>query len=467
MLPYYNSKANKFRYASPAAIAVVAGLALLILSALVLMLKCLLVIMAGAAPLDSVDVSAAAIIMLEVGASTAGLGLVFTILGLVFCFCMSKTERIYFQSRRALFASRFGNPLNLKDGERLPKLVTARAAKNGRFLLRVYASCVTVDELSRVATAISSGLKGKLKNYAVVGVEPSVAAGYVDFYIEDVAIDHQIIVCDINQLRPSDSKKLIVQQNVELDLQYAGSMLVVGRTRSGKTSAVMSLLMGVLLQGRDNYGSQIVIVDPKSAELSRASKHVLTLDDDGGARAILAAVKEFDVTIRKRQAVLNDASEKSGNAEKWFDIGMKPSYLFLDEWVSLLSAYPKKPSKNEPDYSLDAFMAVIRRIITMGASAGCFCIISLPEASVQEGGIPAMLRSAMGTRILFKPTLDEGRLVWDVEKLKALPERTYTAGQAWLSSADGVLDSPQVVHFPRLDLPEYSELGRLLDKYYE
>lgn len=103
----------------------------------------------------------------------------------------------------------------------------------------------------------------------------------------------------------------------------------------------------------------------------------------------------------------------------------------------------------------------------MGASAGCYAIISIAQASVSDGGLPSMLRDAMTTKILFKPTLDEGRLLWDSDKLKDFNcERVYNAGDAWFSSTDGIHDNVSYVRFPYMKFKVYGELGRLLNEYY-
>ena len=132
--------------------------------------------------------------------------------------------------------------------------------------------------------------------------------------------------------------------------------------------------------------------------------------------------------------------------------------------------FPKNPGKDKPEYCLAAFDGLLRRIVTMGASAGCYAIISIAEASVDDsgGGLPAMLRSAMTTKILFKPTLNEGRLIRDSDKLKDFnTERAYNAGDAWFSSTDGVHDNVSCVHFPQMKFKVYAELGRLLKAYYD
>ena len=193
---------------------------------------------------------------------------------------------------------------------------------------------------------------------------------------------------------------------------------------------------------------------------------MVTLDADGEAKAILAALKRFANTITQRQRVLNDLSVVHGDAVKWWDAGMHPSFLFADEYVACRSIFPSKAPKDDPDYCLATFDGIIKRIVTMGASAGCYVIISIAEASVQEGGLPAMLRSAMSTRILFRPTRSEALLLWDKVKIDPLPERVYGPGDAWFSSTDGEHDAVSYVHFPRMDFQVYRELGRLLTEYY-
>lgn len=146
---------------------------------------------------------------------------------------------------------------------------------------------------------------------------------------------------------------------------------------------------------------------------------------------------------------------------------MNPSFLFIDEYVALRSLLPPKATKGDGGYNLRGFDDLLKRIITMGASAGCFAIISIAEASVEEGGLPSMLKSAMTTKILFKPTVEEARLIWNSERLKVLnTERKYGAGDCWFSTTDGVHDMPGYLRFPNLQFKVYEELGRLLKEYY-
>ena len=144
---------------------------------------------------------------------------------------------------------------------------------------------------------------------------------------------------------------------------------------------------------------------------------------------------------------------------------MKPSFLFIDEYVALRALLPAKASKDD-DYCLATFDNLLKRIVTMGSSAGNFVVISVAEASVEQGGLPAMLRSAMSTRSLFRPTLPEARLMWDSEKLQTMPQRVYNAGDCWFSTTDGEHDNVSFAHFPVMNFRVYAALGRLLRAYY-
>lgn len=385
---------------------------------------------------------------------------------LMLCFETLDAWRISWQVRKNLYHPAYGNPLGLKEGERLPPVYCVRKRRHPDvFVLEIKVRTRDIDKICALSSSISSALQKKYLSYAVTGVNKDEAGTAVYFFLENVKIDYSITAHSSKELYSGDPKMLNIQYGTYIDLSKTGSILVAGKTRSGKTTGVISLLLQVLMAGRDNYGSEVIIVDPKQAELSRLP-HVVTVDKDGEATKILGALSHFLEVIQYRQNELDKLSEeKNGNAVMWHDAGMHPSFLFLDEYVALRAMLPAKASKGS-NYCLATFDDYIKKIVTMGASAGCFVIISIAEASVAEGGLPSMLRSAMSTKILFRPTKQEGRLIWDSEKLDVLLDRIYGPGDAWFSSSDGMHENPSCVHFPRLEFGEYGELGRLLKAYY-
>ena len=456
----YRREVGPLAYASP-------GVILLVLGGVALLLAGMLALgFRGLAPAADGPLVGAIVRMVgQAAAVVACVGIGAVIAAAVVHVLTPDRAKIQRKVRRALCHPSYGNPLHLQEGELLP-MVKCQEARPGVYDLTVTAGAVTVETITGAASAISSALNGRYIRYAVTQMDTGVAFDRVTFRIEDVLADRSLTFEKVEDMRPRGPTKLRIQDGTEIDLTTSGSMLVAGKTRSGKTTGIIAILLQALQCGRDEYGSEVIIIDPKRAELSRLP-YVVALDGDGEARGILDALKRFSDTIVTRQAVLNNLSEQVGDAVKWWDAGMHPSFLFVDEFVSLKSIFPAKPAKDDPDYCISAFDSYIKRIVTMGASAGCYVIISIAEASVQEGGLPAMLRSAMSTRILFRPTRSEGLLLWDKVKLDPLPERVYGPGDAWFSSTDGEHDAVSYVHFPLMDFPVYKELGRLLTLYYE
>lgn len=373
---------------------------------------------------------------------------------------LSESTRLHARIRKGLFDPRYGNPLHLREGELLPD-ISCKETAPGQFELAISTSSSTAEEISKMGPSISSRLRGRFSRYAVVLAEADVACNQVTFFLGDVTLHREIKASRVEDLCPANAYEFRVQNGTSIDLRTSGSMLI-----AGKTTGVIALLLQALLAGPDGHGSQVLIIDPKQAEPSRLPR-VVSLNADGDARAILSALSRFADSIKERQSFLNDRSTETGDAVHWWDAGLHVSLLFMDEYVALRTLFPKRASKEDPDYCLATFDGLVKRIVTMGASAGCYAIISIAEASVEEGGLPSMLRSACSTRVLFKPTLPEARLIWGAERLLDLgAPRTFSPGDAWFSSTDGAHDRIGFVHFPIMDFPVYRELGRLLDLYF-
>lgn len=221
--------------------------------------------------------------------------------------------KIKYMVRKSLYCFSYGNPLHLKDGERLPS-VKCTDKGLGVFYLTIKAISCTVEDIQNISSSISSSLnKKRFNQYAVVQTDTDIAFNNVTFRIEDVTVDRSLTFLDVNEMKQNERTMLAVQKDTYIDLTTSGSILTAGKTRSGKTTGIISLLLQALLWGRDNFGSEITIIDPKQAELSRLP-HVVTLDENGEAKDIIAAMKHFAETIVKRQKILNDLSEQSGDA---------------------------------------------------------------------------------------------------------------------------------------------------------
>lgn len=421
-------------------------------------------------------------IILLFGILATGLLLISSVLFLL----INDEKRIEHSVKRGLFDISFGNPLHFHEGERLPYVKCQQVCKM-KYDLEIETTPRIVENMPNCAPAISSCLTGRYRSYAVTICKMDVSFCKTTYRIEDVMTDNSLTVSSPGEFRTSDVTKIRIDRDTFLDLKSSGSILMVGKTRSGKTTGTISILMSVLQNGRDDHLSNVMIIDPKKAELSRMP-YAVTVDGDGEARTILDQMQNYAKTIKYRQEVLNKRSDRMGDAVKWWERGecdqsvkcsecanrkcctessMNPSFLFIDEYVALRSIFPARATKDDGGYNRAHFDDLLKRIVTMGASAGCYVIVSIAEASVGEGGLPSMLQSAMTTKVLFRPTETEARLIWNSDQIQVLNVgRTYEAGDCWLSSTDGIHDMPEYVHFPRMAFPVYAELRRLLIDYY-
>lgn len=367
--------------------------------------------------------------------------------------------------RYRLFSKAGGNPLGLKNESAIPSL-DVKDDGEGRYRVIIDTTACSADTLVKLPKIISSGLIDNYAGWAVVAVEEDPASSYVSYIIEDVTRSRKIVATHLEDIYGDCLSVIIIQKGFALDLRKSGSILICGKTRSGKTTAVESILLQILVHGPDKFGSKVIILDPKGAELSRLP-YTLSPDEEGSAKGMLQALRDFEVSRRERQKVLDDLSEQHGRPVMWWEAGMHPSVLFVDEWIAFQALLPKKAPKDDPDYSLQSLQDMVKILVTMGASAGCYVILSTAEASVESAGVPSMIRSAMGTKILMRPTKQEGMLLWSSEKMEALPERRYAQGDAWISSTDGIHDNPSFVQFPKMEFPEFEVLRALLYRYYD
>lgn len=359
------------------------------------------------------------------------------------------------QVRRAIADPRNGNPLSLKEGQRVP-VVSCAEVERGRYSVRLTAGGTTPERLEATTSAISACLSGRYSRYIVAATSADEAGSFVDLIVEDTALDWAIRAETVADLCATSPYMISIDQRTAIDLRTSQSILVAGRTRSGKTYGIIAMLLQVLARGADEHGSRVVIIDPKGAELSRLPG-VVSPSVDGDMSPIIEAMRSFDELRRQRQAFLNELSEERGEAVRWWDAGMNVSLLFIDEYVSCRAMLADKKQRDE-------FDGLLRIAATMGASAGCYCVLCVAQASVGDAGLSSMVRNACTTRVLFRPTPDDARLMWP-EGMGSLPSRDYGLGAALFTTTDGVHERPTPVQFPAMAFPEMAELRRLMADY--
>lgn len=449
----YHVGPRRISLLSPSGRALLGAVALALLAACAYALARMLAI---GAPLAGMDFSRFAHAADSAAAGLIGGGVLLAILSIAWHLIEPPKIALCRRVRRAVADPSNGNPLCLKENQRVPKVRCEGSKTAGRYTVRLAIAGTTPERVEGAASAISACLTGRYDRYAVVAANADVAGSYIDLRIEDTSIDWAIRANTPAELAGESPYLLRVDRRTAIDLRTSTSILVAGRTRSGKTYGIISLLLQALSSGPDRYGSQIVVIDPKGAELSRLPG-VASPSACGDMTAVLDAMRAFNALRIERQQHLNALSEKSGTAAKWWDSGMKISLLFIDEYVACRGMFPEKSQLCE-------FDNLLRQIVTMGASAGCYAIICIAQPSVGEGGLPSMVRNGCTTRVLFRPTPDDARMMWP-DGIANLPSRDYGQGAALFSTTDGEHEQPTPVQFPTMNFEEMDALRRLMKKY--
>ena len=375
--------------------------------------------------------------------------------------------------RNGLFLNRYGNPLKLRDGDLLPRIKTTEKrfnAANGpifRYYVSISVTSVSAKKLEDISQIISSLFVGRLQNLAVTQVYTLENQTKVIYEIESVTYNKklQLDLAAVTK-QNKDPFMIPIQVGTNLDLRTSGSIILTGKTRSGKTTALTYLVLKIATIKPDKFGSRIVIIDPKQAELSRIKGVVSPefVNDSLDVHNILKTVEDFEKQIAKRQDYLNSLGTSEPGAAHWWEANMSPSILVIDEFVALRSMFPDRATVKNGDYNYRHFEDVLRRIVTMGASAGCYVILSIAQANATI--LPTLLRDAFTTKVLFKPTLEEARFLWDSENLQNVQNLAHAdAGDSWFSSTDGINDSVSLVRWPQLKFGEYKALSDALEDY--
>ncbi|MER2149627.1 MAG: FtsK/SpoIIIE domain-containing protein [Ruminococcus sp.] len=284
----YNSKALRIEFAAPWVKCLIIAIAFFIVSVLIYLLP------PNNLPIDGVLLKCNRVIL----SISISLFLISVLLRIFF----TQAKQIKHMIMIGLYYRRYGNPLCLRDGEFLP-IIKVKQLSNTKFLLTIYAIVVNAEILQKLGVTVSSILNRRYQRFAVTVLNTDVALSYVQYTLEDVTIDKSFSFYSVDQMKPVRQTVFVVQKGDSIDLTTSGSILVAGKTRSGKTTGIISILIQALLCGRDHQYSQITIIDPKCAELS-VLPHVVTVDDDVEATAILQSLKEFEAAMRKRQHIL-------------------------------------------------------------------------------------------------------------------------------------------------------------------
>ena len=177
-------------------------------------------------------------------------------------------------------------------------------------------------------------------------------------------------------------------KELHLLLEYLPHTLIVGRTRSGKSTWLRGFLRVLLQFSPCDLG--LSLVDPKGTEFREFEgapqlQHPVITDPD----SVLTALKELEREVFKRFRVLERLGIRSVFEAQEQGIALPYPFLrifVIDECALLISQCPE-------------IGEVLSRIAAVGAASGCILTLATQQASVKR--IPSSLMDNTPNRLCF------------------------------------------------------------------
>lgn len=182
-------------------------------------------------------------------------------------------------------------------------------------------------------------------------------------------------------------KKISSDYEISLDSNNKikfGHLLISGKTGSGKTYALLSILMQLMIKH-----SNVSIVDYKNSDLSIAAS-LSKIQFANNSTDSIVLMQQFLDDMNKRKQEIQELSYGKIGLD-FESLNLKSHYLIIDEYSALIYALSKE-QKIE-------CMNVLNQIILQGRQLGFFVILSMQQANASL--IPTNLRDQFQFRCVM------------------------------------------------------------------
>lgn len=183
-----------------------------------------------------------------------------------------------------------------------------------------------------------------------------------------------------------------LSEGVYWDFVHDPHLLIAGGTGGGKTVFLRSLLVALLRLGR------VEILDPKQADfVSLKDLNVLkgrvTWETEEMAQRLIDLNHQMDERYELMRKISNERKEKELGAFYKYDL--KPLFIMIDEFPSLISAVEDLPMNASVNYM--EFMSALKQLDLKGRQAGFYLIIA--TQNVKADDLPSTIKDNMMLRI--------------------------------------------------------------------
>lgn len=262
--------------------------------------------------------------------------------------------------------------------------IAVKRWKTGEFEVMVEQLPTMTDDTEKNKLFINASLKNWNKNLVVKDSYLDETMTQTTYILHDTRTIQAIKARKIEDLDTQSSIKYTIAKNVVWNITKSPHALVAGKTGSGKTTFLNSLLAQMF-----KNKASVEIIDPKSEFLAydfMQDKIVNT--PEAAVEALRTAIE----ALNERQGIiLSKVKERGESGLSGADIGLTPYFIIIDELASLLAMMSKSQK--------DDFSKNLLQLILLGRSALVNVILTTQQANSKT--ISTDIRDNLGLRVLL------------------------------------------------------------------
>lgn len=256
-------------------------------------------------------------------------------------------------------------------------------------------------DIDKMIEDINSSFRKKLSDYAVTSAMITENGLMYKFILEDKGSDKTWRPATLDEMKQK-SHVIKLQESLSVNLADSPHLIVWGKSGSGKSTAILAMILQLFLQGAETY-----FIDPKleySAFKNFYPSDMIAEDTE----AILGLLRRVCDKLKDRQrTVSKGVRERKKMGLRAYDLDMKPVVVVADEIGSAVAMMDSKQKKE--------FLGLLTQIVQKGRSVSVFAIVGTQSPKV-ETTLSSDIRQQFATKILLgSASGDVQRMAFDGE----------------------------------------------------
>ena len=272
--------------------------------------------------------------------------------------------------------------------------------------------------------------------------------------ISNSTFDRSLKFRSINEFidfwRKSENHRYRLFIDKELTLKRS-SILVVGRSGSGKSYFLYSLILEAIMSaGTKN----LWLLDPKNSSIAQIGKHFNSERYAGNNEDILVKLEEiYNLTMNRKEEI--EPLMKRGLDKDYSSFELAPITVVFDEFASFRSWLNTQPKEKQ-----NLALKTINTIILEGRQIGVHLVMALQKSDAQI--LPTHLRENFLFSVVLGSSGEQTYVTaFGQEIASSIPKRDITTGTGWYTTDSSSV--AKIMSAPILDFDIFEGFEKLVN----